>query len=405
MRIPQQTTTLPDLATEQAGSSAFLTQCHRNALDQLGVAFGENRPLAIILGEGKSSSRFVIRKFMSRLEQDVAAVRIVGPCANAADFMGQIIVAVGFQPKDMSLNDLESIFSMFLSFQKAHKRRTVICIEEVQECDWWVLDKIRSLVEAERQGQFGLTLVLSGQANFKDLLSRRPLKSIAGYAKKRISLAPFTLPETREYLRHRLSSEGKASIDEVLEFHAIPLIHELCAGVPDAISDLLGQCLLQAQEEGVELITKELVKRAYESQRELTTQFYGDDEAETITTTGLFPQPGRLIVQLSGQDLREVRLRRGNILIGRSKLCDVRIESKIVSRHHALIRYTSEGAVLIDLGSTNGTKVDGYSIKEHHLSAGETIAVGDCEIEYLLDDAVQQGLQDEIMSVKLERLQ
>ena len=394
MRQPQHMTTLPDLELEQAPRSVFLTQCHRNSLEQLDRAFNNRRPLAVVVGEGKSTSRFVIRRFLSRLDQEVVAVRIVGPCESATEFMGQIISAIGFHPKDMTLADLESILSMFLSFQKAHKRRTVICVEEVQACDWWVLEKIRKLVAAEESSRYGLTVVLSGREKLTELLTKRPLKSVAHLAAKRISLAPFTLPETREYLRHRVEAEGKSSIEKALTYHAIPLIHELSAGIPDAIRDLFGQCLVQAEEEGVELVTKELVKRAYESQRALITQQYGDEDEKTISTAGIYPLSGRLVVQLSGQELREIKLRRGNVLIGRSKLCDVRVESEIVSRHHALIRYTAEGAILIDLGSTNGTKVDGYPIREHTLSAGETITVGDCQIEYLLEEALEHDLED-----------
>jgi general secretion pathway protein A len=402
MRQPQLLTTLPDLEVAQAPRSAFLTQCHRNSLEQLDRAFCDKRPLAVVIGEGKSTSRFVIRRFLSRLDEDVVTVRIAGPCESASDFMSQIISAVGFQPKEMTLADLESILSMFLSFQKAHKRRTVICIEQVQDCDWWVLDKIRSLVQAEESGRYGLTIVLSGREDLKELLTKRPLKSVAHLAGKRISLAPLTLPETREYLRHRVEAEGKSSIEKSLAYHAIPLIHELSAGIPDAIRDLFGQCLVQAEEEGVDLVTKELVKRAYESQRELITRDYGDDEEETISTAGVYPLPGRLAVQLSGEALHEIKLRRGNVLIGRSKLCDVRVESKIVSRHHAIIHYTAESAILIDLGSTNGTKVDGYPVREHRLSAGETITVGDCQIEYLLDEATDHDLEDAELGVVMD---
>ncbi|MGB5255984.1 MAG: FHA domain-containing protein [Woeseiaceae bacterium] len=403
MQHPDHFNAIPDSETTQTRSSDFLTQCHRNALDRLRGSFDRRSPLALLLGEGKSTARFVIRKFLSRLDNDVAVVRFVGPCASATDFLKQIVAAIGFQPKDMSLADLDSIFAMFLSFQKAHSKRTVICVEEAQECDWWVLDKIRSMVEMERTGNFGLMLVLAGQKNFSELLSRRPLDSIAAYAGKRISLAPFTLPETREYLRHRVEALGKAGIDEVLDFHAIGLIHKLCSGVPDTISDLFGECLRQAEIEGIELVTQELVTRAYEVQRDLAGEPFGDDEAaETITSDSLFPPPGRLVVQLTGQDLREIRLRRRNILIGRSKLCDVRIDSRIVSRHHALIRYTSKGAMLIDLGSTNGTKVDGYSVKEHCLVGGETIAVGDCLIEYLLEDALDRRIEDAKLSMQVE---
>jgi len=402
MHYPQQAMTLPDLEAGEVRSSAFLTQCHHNALDQLNIAFKDHRPLAIMIGEGKATSRFVIRRFLSRLDSDIAVARITAPCVNSTDFMGKIIAAVGFQPKEMSLADLESVFSMFLSFQKAHHRRTIICIEEVEGCDWWVLDKIRDLVDTERDGEFGLMLIITGQSGLTELLTRRPLKSITEFAGRRISLAPFTLPETREYVRRRVEEAGIASVDDAFKYHAIPLIHELCAGVPDAISDLFGQCRRQAEEEGVELVTKELVKRAYETQRAMTQEKYGDDESSTINITEAPPRPGRLIVQLSGDDVREIALRRGTLLIGRSKLCDIRINSKNVSRHHALISYRPEGAMIVDLGSTNGTSVDGYRIKEHQLVAGETITVGDCRIEYILDDALNGKFESAEQSVKFE---
>jgi type II secretory pathway predicted ATPase ExeA len=394
MRNPEHLATLPDLPYEQGPSSAFLTQCHRNALERLNISFSEKRPLAILIGDGRSTSRFVIRRFLSRLDQDVAVAQITEPCANAIDFMGIIISAIGFQPKDMNLEDLESIFSMFLSFQKGHCRRTIICIEEAQASEWWVLDKIRSLVEMERENQFGLTLILSGQPELKELLHARPLSSISDYAGKRISLEPFTLPETREYIRRRLEAAGAANIDEAFQFHAIPLIHELCAGIPDAIGSLVSQCLGVADQDGSDLITKDLVKRAYESLRAESEQGDSGEDAAIANVTNIRPRFGRLIVQLSGDEVSEVPLRQGNILIGRSKLCDIRVNSRIVSRHHALISYTSAGgASIVDLGSTNGTSVDGHAIKEHVLTAGETITVGNCRIEYVIDDALQARFQ------------
>ncbi len=402
MRNPQHFTTLPDLDSGETCSSAFLTQCHRNALDRLDMAFKERRALAILIGEGRSASRFVVRKFLSRLDPSVAEVRIPVPCMNATEFMGKIIAGVGLQPKDMNLADLESVFSMFLSFQKAHRHRTIICVEEAEECDWWVLDKIRELVEAEHQNSCGLMVLLSGQAGLKELLTQRPLRPIAELAGKRISLLPFTLPETREYLRRRLDAEGIGSVDAAFDYHAVPLIHELCAGVPDAVNALYSQCRRQAAEEGVSLISKGLVKRAYELQRELTVQSYGEDDTTTVNVTDVPVRPGRLVIQLKDHEVREIALRRGNILIGRSRLCDIVVDSRIVSRHHALISYGPKGATIIDLGSTNGTLVDGHPIKEHLLSAGETIEVGDCTIEYIYDDALHGTIRDAELLAKME---
>ena len=386
MRIPQPKATLPDLQSEQEPSSAFLTQCHRNALDRLSQSFSDRRALAILVGDSEATSRFVIRKFLSRLDDEVAVARITAPCKDAVGFMREIIAAVGFKPKDMRLDDLDSIFSMFLSFQKSHGRRTVICVEHVQDNEWWVLDKIRDIVEMERDSEFGLLTVLSGRTDLNQLLNSRPLSDISAYATSRISLAPLTLAETREYIGRKVESTGISNIDDAFEFHAVSLIHELCGGIPDAISVLVDRCFSLADEERLDLVSKDLVKSAYESVREATERNDAEHDTSIVNVMSILPQVGRLIVQLSGDEIKELTLRKGHLLVGRSTLCDIRLESKVISRHHALISHTPEGATIIDLGSTNGTLVDGCTVKEHALTPGETITVGDCNIEYGLED-------------------
>jgi len=394
MRKPQHSATLPDLQAEQEPSSAFLTQCHRNAIDRLSQSFSEKRALAIVVGDSESTSRFVIRKFLSRLDQDVAVARITEPCSDALEFMGKIVAAVGFKPKDMGIEDLDSIFSMFLSFQKSHGNRTIICVEHVQDNEWWVLDKIRSIVEMERQSQFGLTTLLSGRTEINQLLSSRPLSSISAYATNRVSLAPFTLAETREFISRKLESTGISNLNDAFEFHAVSLIHELCGGIPDAISTLVDRCFSMADEERLDLVSKELVKNAYELLRESNAQDDVGQESKTLKISNITPTVGRLVAQLSGERVKELALRKGHILVGRSELCDIQLQSKIVSRHHALISHTPDGATIVDLGSTNGTLVDGCQIKEHDLVPGETIAIGDCLIDYVVEDDRQARFKD-----------
>ena len=386
MPDPQHSATLPDQPIEQEPSSAFLTQCHRNALDRLSRSFADKRALAILMGDSESTSRFVIRKFLSRLDPNVAIAHISEPCADVASFMKQIIAGVGFSPKDMDVDDLDSIFSMFLAFQKSHHRRTVLCVEHVEEDEWWVLDKIRSIVEKEHHGEFGLMVLLSGPTAMNDLLNSRPLSSVSAYSASRISLAPLTVPETREFIGQKVESTGIPSIDDAFEFHAVSLIHELCGGITDAIDALVDRCFVLADEERLDLVSKDVVNRAYGRLQESTEKDDATHEATTVNVTNIRPRIGRLVVQLSGDEVKELALRKGHILVGRSRLCDIRLESKIVSRHHALISHTPEGATIVDLGSTNGTLVDGCTVKERDLAPGNTIAIGDCLIEYVLGD-------------------
>ncbi len=85
---------------------------------------------------------------------------------------------------------------------------------------------------------------------------------------------------------------------------------------------------------------------------------------------------------------------RERILIGRDALSDIRIASDLVSRHHALIVISSKGVTLVDLGSTNGTFVDGREIKQCELEDRQVIGIGDCQIEYLAGDEQPAGFGD-----------
>ncbi len=68
---------------------------------------------------------------------------------------------------------------------------------------------------------------------------------------------------------------------------------------------------------------------------------------------------------------------RGPIVIGRSPGADIVIADDFVSGRHARVAPTHDGAVLEDLGSTNGTVLDGMLVKGMApVSAGSTIALG-----------------------------
>ncbi|HLT20274.1 MAG TPA: DUF3662 and FHA domain-containing protein [Thermomicrobiales bacterium] len=76
-------------------------------------------------------------------------------------------------------------------------------------------------------------------------------------------------------------------------------------------------------------------------------------------------------------------LRREVMTIGRALDNDVVIDSAEVSRHHARIDHRGSGFFLIDLGSTNGTSVNGTQISEHELQYGDRITLGNVVFEYL----------------------
>jgi hypothetical protein len=68
--------------------------------------------------------------------------------------------------------------------------------------------------------------------------------------------------------------------------------------------------------------------------------------------------------------------------IGRGSDADVRIEDPGVSRHHAEIRVAGADVVLRDLGSTNGTYVNGTLVAEQPLRDGAVITIGSTNLTF-----------------------
>ena len=67
------------------------------------------------------------------------------------------------------------------------------------------------------------------------------------------------------------------------------------------------------------------------------------------------------------------------LLIGRDVRCDLVIPERQVSRHHARIRLKGEGYILEDLGSKNGTFVNGQQLAgPHFLQDGDEIQIAFC---------------------------
>jgi hypothetical protein len=73
---------------------------------------------------------------------------------------------------------------------------------------------------------------------------------------------------------------------------------------------------------------------------------------------------------------QEVDLRPPGISIGRETDNDVVLEGEGASRYHAKVEWRDDAWIIRDLGSTNGTKVDGERIAEHRLKPGERVRIG-----------------------------
>ncbi|HET7375612.1 MAG TPA: ATP-binding cassette domain-containing protein, partial [Anaerolineae bacterium] len=70
------------------------------------------------------------------------------------------------------------------------------------------------------------------------------------------------------------------------------------------------------------------------------------------------------------------------LTIGRATDCDLRLDSPLVSHHHARLERSGPAHLLIDLNSTNGTFVNSQRIDRAQLNAGDIVQIGPYRITY-----------------------
>lgn len=108
-----------------------------------------------------------------------------------------------------------------------------------------------------------------------------------------------------------------------------------------------------------------------------------------VGDTRVYRRPGskRLRIQAgpAGQTGREFLLDQPVTTIGRRDDQDIVLDAPSVSRTHARVEIDQEGAVIVDLGSTNGTLVNGRLLRRarvalHH---GDRIKIGAVLLDYL----------------------
>jgi len=107
------------------------------------------------------------------------------------------------------------------------------------------------------------------------------------------------------------------------------------------------------------------------------------DEPVPMHSTG---RPRLQITDRPGALRREVIVDREAAVIGRGSDAHIRIEDAGVSRRHAEVRREGDEVFLVDLGSTNGTSVNGRAIERIRLSPGDRISMGRTVLIYERDD-------------------
>jgi hypothetical protein len=141
-------------------------------------------------------------------------------------------------------------------------------------------------------------------------------------------------------------------------------------------------------------LARELADAAREHARDEGYAFLGPVEVELVLTdgmrTGTFTITGRMKQGAGGAGAGSLVLPTGDrvplgesvLTIGRLPESNIVLADPNVSRSHAEVRPRGVGYVVVDLGSTNGTRVNGVRVSEQELVDGDELAFGNTRMRF-----------------------
>ncbi len=138
----------------------------------------------------------------------------------------------------------------------------------------------------------------------------------------------------------------------------------------------------------IDALSRELADAAREHARIEGYTFVGPVEVQiyegtklragrfSITTEVREGADGLALAELVLSDGKRVTIGADPVVIGRLPECAVVLSDPNVSRRHAQIQRVGDHIVVSDMGSTNGTRVNGVPVREQQLASGDEITVG-----------------------------
>ncbi len=309
----------------------YMSTRHQEGLALLLYGINHGGGFVALTGEVGTGKTTLCHCLLQQLPKNIDIALILNPKVNAVELLATICdeLRIDYDPQQQTLKNLVDALNRYLLTAHAIDRRTVLVIDEAQNLSLEVLEQIRLLTNLETSKTKLLQIILVGQPELKDLLSRKELRQLNQRITARYHLLPLSLDETRIYIRHRLTvCHGDP---DLFKESAVKKIYQASKGIPRLINTICHCALLGAYSSDTRSISPSIINRAAREALAFakTTPSYVKPLVAAITLTGL-AAIGFYLLQPSVNSIEQVKAK--TILSGKFPRIEVENHNSIASK-------------------------------------------------------------------------
>lgn len=241
----------------------FMSERHAEALAHLLYGITEAGGFIQLTGEVGTGKTTIVRSLLERMPGHADVAVILNPQLTPIQFVLTICEELGIFVRDedvSSIKDLVDILNKRLLEAHAKGRRIVVIVDEAQNLTAETLEQVRLLTNLETRSQKLLQIILIGQPELREVLSRVELRQLAQRITGRYHLAPLSREETIAYVNHRMRVAGCSA--EVFSKAALREVHRLSDGIPRIINVICDRALLGAFTQETHHVSPALIRSA-----------------------------------------------------------------------------------------------------------------------------------------------
>ena len=221
----------------------YLSASHREALASLYCGIESNRGfLALIAPPGLGKTTLLYR-LLEHVRDTSRTVFLFNTQCDSREFFRSLLLEVGIVSPALDLVQMHAQLNRVLLEEHRAGRRFLLVIDEAQNLHECVLETVRLLSNFETPTAKLLQIILSGQPQLAEILSRPSLAQLRQRVSILTRLQPFTPDEIAFYIEHRLRLAGY-SRGRLFSPGALELIAAHSRGIPRNINNLCFNALL-----------------------------------------------------------------------------------------------------------------------------------------------------------------
>jgi general secretion pathway protein A len=223
----------------------FLGEVHREGLATLAYGVQARKGFVLLTGEVGTGKTTLLHALLAQLDRETVAAFIFNPRLEPLDFFRMLFDEYGIETVCHTKAEYLLALNRFLIGRLGKNQTTLLIVDEAQNLSADMLEEIRLLSNLETPRSKLIQIMLVGQPELWEMLSRPELRQLRQRIVLRYELRPFSGEETGRYVEERLRLAGYTG-KGLFKSAALRAVHEISGGVPRVINILCDGALLLA---------------------------------------------------------------------------------------------------------------------------------------------------------------